>query len=394
MAAPTVQGRIESLDVLRGVAILGILIANIWSYGWPTFGASFGPKYPIPHTNDWVEGLRVWLITGKMRGLLCLLFGAGLYLQYQKLSAAGKWPGLYARRTLLLAAIGVLHIVLLWYGDILLMYSLIALGAMLFVRVPPPWLAVTGWSGVFFSTLAGLGMTVADLTGGPSNPGSLYSRFAPPTELLVYQQGSLLEQLQLRVSQAGLIIGSLPLYSFEMGGLFLIGMWMASQGLFRQPSARMSIVRWLAAVGVVGVLLNGAAAWQVATTQKASYETVVEFGLNAPMSVGIAILGACLTENFPRGWFARLIGAPGRMALTTYLMQSLLCCAIFYGWGFGLFGKLDYWGLLAVAAAVLAANIGFAHAWLSRFTMGPVEWVWRWLSYGQRPALIRTVSAP
>ncbi|MBL8069231.1 MAG: DUF418 domain-containing protein [Armatimonadetes bacterium] len=394
VAAPTVQGRVESLDVLRGVAILGILLANIWSFGLASFGSSFGPETWALHTNFWVEGIRVALVTGKMRGLLCLLFGAGMYLQYQKLSAAGKWPGLYARRTLFLSLIGILHIVFLWYGDILLMYSLIAFGAILFARVRPNWLVVLSSLSMAFSILVGWLITVSNLASVSDAPGRLYDRYSPARELLVYGHGTYLEQMQMRVEQAGFILASLPIFMFEMGGLFLFGMWMASQGLFSRPSQRKLATTWLLAVGAVGFILNVAAAWGVAQSQNASYESVIEFGLNAPMAIGIAVLGSILLERCPSGRLAKLLSAPGRMALTCYLMQSAICCTLFYSWGFGLMNKLDYWALYFVVFGVWAANIGFAHLWLRRHTMGPVEWAWRALAYGRRPALIRTVGEP
>ena len=126
--SPTLKNRIESLDVLRGAAILGILLANIFAFAWPQLGEMMGAGIPIPGMNDWVEGLRVALVTGKFRGLFCLLFGAGMYLQFTKLEARGGWPGTYIKRNLILMGIGLIHALLIWYGDILFMYSMIAFG--------------------------------------------------------------------------------------------------------------------------------------------------------------------------------------------------------------------------------------------------------------------------
>lgn len=384
LIAPTVKNRIESLDVLRGFAILGILLANIWAFGWASFGSAFGTTNEVPGTNYWVEGLRNFLIAGKMRGLLCLLFGAGLFLQFGKLTASRKWPGGYAKRTALLSFIGILHIVLLWYGDILLMYSLVAFVAMLFVRLDDRWIVGIATGALIMITLCGMGNSAASaLSRGDRDMPEMFSQFSAANEQLVYGSGTYLEQMQLRLSQAGMSLAMLPIFIFELLGLFLIGFWMARKGIFAKPSAHPQSRSILVVVGIIGVLLNLAIGLAIGASKNEQLSTVIEMGFNAPMAIGYAIFGAILVEKFPKNFIAELIAPVGRMALTCYLMQSLLCTAFFYSWGFGQFGKLDYWGLYGVVGVVWICNIAFAHLWFRRFKMGPVEHIWRTLAMGR-----------
>lgn len=384
LLAPTVKNRIESLDVLRGIAILGILLANIWSFGWMSFAEQFESGLVIPGLNNWVEGFREFLITGKMRGLLCILFGAGLYLQYVKLKASRKWPLGYAKRTALLSCIGLLHIVLLWYGDILFMYSLVAFAAMLFVQLDDRWLVGFSIGALILSTLCGVGATASSIfSSGGSSATGIFSQFSSANELQVYQSGTYLEQLQLRLGQAALIIASLPVFIFEMLGLFLLGFWMARKGIFTKPSAHKQSSSILVIVGIIGVLLNLMIGYAIAITGNSSYSGILEFGFNAPMSIGIAIFVAMFVEKTPSSAIAWLVAPVGRMALTCYLMQSLLCTVFFYSWGGGMYGKLNYWGLYGVVFAVWVCNILFAHLWFKKFKLGPIEWAWRTLALGR-----------
>jgi uncharacterized protein len=379
--APTLKSRIQSLDVLRGIAILGILLANIFAFGWTEASEMLGGKSHIPGMNYWVEGVRVAFVTGKFRGLFCLLFGAGLFLQYGKLKAAGQWPLTYLKRTAILMFIGGIHLVLIWFGDILFMYSLTAFIVMWLIGLEDRAILGIGSGMLVLTTLCGLGAVAGSaFTSGIADVGS--SQISA-REMLIFQSGSLLEQIQFRLPVAGKTLIFFPFLFLELGGLFLIGLWMARKGIFAKPSAHPTITNWLLAIGGIGALLNLAIGFGIGITHNKELTIPIEFGLNSPMAIGYATLGAVLVEKYPNSALSRLFAPVGKMALTGYLLTSVLCTTFFYSWGLGMFGRLDYFGLLGVVVVVWIIVIGFAHFWLKRFLMGPVEWVWRALTLGR-----------
>lgn len=381
--SPTLKNRIESLDVLRGAAILGILLANIFAFAWPSLGESIGKGVPIPGLNDWVEGLRVALVTGKFRGLFCLLFGAGLYLQYTKLAARGQWPGVYLKRTGLLSVIGLVHGLLIWYGDILFLYSLTAFIAFMMVKFDDRALIWTAVGCLSFTFLCGGGVTLAmssvmdDLGGIPG-----MEVFYPSTELAVFQSGSYLEQVTHRVGFLGQSFSSFFIFIPEVLGLFLIGILMMRSGILIKPSVHANRVKTYALVGVIGLVLNLLVGIAIGLTGGENLKYLAEMGLNAPLAIGYALFGAVMVERNPGGFFSQLFSPVGKTALTSYLLTSVICTAIFYSWGGGLFGKLDYWGMMGVVLGVWVVLIGVAHLITRYFAMGPVEYVWRRLALG------------
>ncbi len=379
--SPTLKSRIQSLDVLRGVAILGILLANVFAFGWMEASEMLGYKSEVPGMNYWAEGLRVAFVTGKFRGLFCLLFGAGLFLQYGKLKAAGKWPLTYLKRNVILMGIGAVHLVFIWYGDILLMYSLTAFIVMWMAGLEDRPILGISIGMLALSSLCGIGAVAGQMASGSSGGGG-GSRLSSSNELRIFQSGSYLEQLQFRLPVAGISLAFFFFIFLELGALFLIGLWMARKGIFAKPSAHPKITLGLLIVGGIGALMNLVIGVAIAMTRKDDLSIVVEYGLNAPMSIGYATLGAILVEKFPGAALSRLLAPVGRMALTGYLLTSLLCTTFFYSWGLGFFGKLDYWGLLFLVVVVWVIIVMFAHLWLRKYAMGPVEWVWRTLTLG------------
>ncbi|MFM9874214.1 MAG: DUF418 domain-containing protein [Fimbriimonadaceae bacterium] len=379
----TLRNRIQSLDVLRGVAILGILLANIFAFGWTDASEMMGGHLPIPGLNYWVEGIRIAFVSGKFRGLFCLLFGAGLFLQYGKLKAAGKWPRTYLRRTAILMAIGAIHIVLIWFGDILFMYSLTAFIVMWLVGLDDRVIIGIATGMLFLTTLCGIG-SVAAFSSSSEAFGEFGSFFTPQNEMRIFQSGSFYEQLQFRLPIVRLTMSFFPVLFLELGGLFLIGFWMAKNGIFAKPSAHPKATLFLIIVGILGALVNIAIGIGIGITQNEKLSMAIEFGLNAPMAVGYATVGSVLVEKYPEGILSRLFAPVGKMALTGYLLTSVLCTTFFYSWGFGMFGKLDYAGLIGVVLVVWIFIVTFAHIWLRKYAMGPIEWVWRSLTLGRQ----------
>jgi len=381
---PTVKNRIESLDFLRGMAILGILLANIFAFGWFGIANEIAGHRSLPGEVPLIEALRVMFISGKARALLCVLFGAGIYLQYRKRISSGQsWPGNYAWRTILLLMIGLAHGIFIWYGDILFAYSIVALVAMLCVRMSDRgifWLAV---GMLTLSILGGFGQLKADSAAETDMVNSFLAWGNHASEQHVYQAGTYLEQVVFRLKYLGILLISLPFVCLELGAMVAFGFLMAKRGLFSKPSGTKNLTRILSWVGVGGLILNFVLAFWRLVPGGQDLDPLIEFGFNAPLSIGYAIWGAILIERGMAKGFTRFISPVGKMALTCYLMQSVICTAIFYSWGGGLFGRLNFLQILAVVPAVWAVNLIFAHLWLRKFPMGPVEWLWRSMVMGR-----------
>lgn len=393
MVAPTTQDRIPSLDVLRGAAILGILLANIFAFGGPMLGMQLGIEYAAPGTNDWVEAIRIALVSGKFRGLFCLLFGIGMYMQFLKMESRGVWPKLYLKRNTWLMVIGLIHGLLIWFGDILFMYSALAFVAMWMVRMSNKGLLIVASSLLtcyFFIGLASALVMSSPMMSGDmmsADFGGFFAMFQPENEIAAFQTGSYLEQLKYRAISLIFVIFGLPLLAFEIVSLFLIGIYMARTGVLTKPSAHPELVKTLLTIGAAGLVLNLVAGLTLPLLDFEWAGLFPEMGLNAPLTIGYATLGAILVERRPKGFISKLLTPVGRTALTCYLLTSVICTTYYYSYGFGQFGRQDYFQMLGFVLVVWVIIIVFAHLWMRKFPMGPIEHLWRTAALGkQTPA--------
>lgn len=388
--SPTVTGRIDTLDAIRGIAILGILLANITAFGAPEFGARLSGGYDAAH--DPLRALTIVFVNGKFRSMLAILFGAGVALQYAKRTGAGaSWPGSYLRRTLLLAVIGLVHGIVIWYGDILLPYAIIAGIVAIIVLVPEKVRRVLTVLAVGCSCMLAVGIVLLSLMfGGLAKDSETTAAGAVAREVRVFQSGTYLDQLSYRLEMFPLIAISFVLVVVMVTPLFMVGFELGRSGLLADPVRGRKLFRTLAVVGLgVGIPLNACLAHPFWTSHTAALGVAVEFVGGPTLSIGyLSLIVLWVWSNRAAGLRRRLQDI-GRMALSNYLLQSLLCTALFYSWGFGRFGRWPFAALLLVVAGVWIANAAFTQWWLRHHVMGPVEWVWRCSSEGRRFPLRR-----
>ncbi|MGP3931140.1 DUF418 domain-containing protein [Nonomuraea sp. KM88] len=358
------KGRIDALDVLRGVAIMGTLGTNIW-----IFTAPGGPldMLQLGGGGSAVETFVRFLSNGKFLGLLTLLFGIGLELQYRSAVRKGlAWPGRYLWRSALLLAEGTLHYILIFEFDVLMGYAVTAV--IVAYLVGRSERAITGWMigmGTLHAALAVLATVAlqAPATGGGTSP--------------VYTEGSWLDQVGLRLEYAAIFRIEL-IFIVPMGVvLFLLGARLLRAGLFEDRGARLR--RRLIAVGLgAGVPLN------LATSFAGPGWFVADRYLLAPL-VSLGLLGLITTivlglRGAP-GVVRRGLTNVGRTALSGYVFQNLLAGALCYGWGLGLASRLDayrpWWVPVAWAAICLLIMV-LSSSWLRRFRRGPLETAWQW----------------
>lgn len=385
--------RIDTIDVIRGFALLGILIDNIYYFGYPNdFMESTGPVIPATgplgeravEAYSWFHDL---FVLGKMMGLFAMLFGAGVFLfsrdtpdarvQPHRLShRADRW---YARCAWL-AVFGLAHGVFFWFGDILLAYGLAGLGAVWWVRRWPKPALLAAAVALYATGIAIVLALQAWMSGFESgDPAEVPVSIA--NQLEAYR-GSYLDAMgQRAIMLAFFYIMFLPIMVPTMiTAMMILGVAIARFGWFAGACPRWSYVLF-AALLPASLVANHFLRDALLAPEggNATYQMVAQ-GAGVFTSLGYA---ACLILLCRCAWFGpvkRCLAAVGRLAFTSYFTQTLLCTTLFYGYGFGLFGHLAIEWAVVVVLGVWIFNIAFARLWLTRFSIGPLEWVWRTLT--------------
>lgn len=372
----------------RGVAIAGTLATNVWIMSHPGGLIGYVNHPTTPDAAVWqqqVERLLMALANGKFLGLLTLMFGIGLMIQAESASRKGRcWPGGYLVRTALLFVEGFLHFLLIAEFDVLMGYAVTAaLVAFLVQRSRKVQDAVI--AGCLLTHAAAVGLVTWLLVTVPSTGGT-------PTGPNVYATGTWFDMVVLRIDNM-VAFRLEPVFIFCLTtALFLIGARLWRAGLFGAEGR--SLRRRLMVAGALALPIDLVSAMTMPDL------ILVNRYLVAPVvALGLLALMATVVSDGQR-WWERRGAEVGRMALTCYISQNLLCTAVFYGWGLGLNtmpGHLRLPVTVAVFIVVCACLATFAHWWLARFSRGPVEWAWhraseRLLQIGRRRELNYAVT--
>lgn len=420
------KSRIDSIDVLRGVAVLGILAMNIYAYAMPF------PAYSSPLVWGGTDTLSklIWFITHfifdqKFLPVFSMLFGAGVILMTDR-SETGRFAGTWYRRNLWLMVIGALHAYLLWMGDILFTYGLLGLllyplrrkraKTLLIVGViwMLPALAAATIGGFFMEKMmeeaipieakveAGEELTEEETISLEMWQG-MRPMAAPTAEDLdadiVAHTGTYTDALKHRALTVLMMqtVGVFSMSLWRMGGLMLVGMGLMKLGVFSALKDRRFYRRLLIFGYGIGLPLVVISAWQQAANEwdfLISQQRVMHFNYIGSVFVSLGHISVVMLA-IKGGWlgsFSRWFAAVGRMAFTNYLMQTVICTTIFYGYGLGLglYGSLNRPAQMGIVIAVWALQLLYSVWWLGRFRYGPAEWVWRLLTYWRVPAFRRS----
>ncbi|MGA6148916.1 DUF418 domain-containing protein [Stenotrophomonas sp. NPDC077461] len=402
-AAPSLQPigvgeRIAVIDILRGFALLGILLMNIEALSGP-LDLSFTSIDPHWQGADyWTDAAIYVLVQGKFFTLFSLLFGAGFSVMAQRAAAAGReFTPFYLRRSAALLLIGLCHALLVWSGDILVMYALISLPLLACREAPRSWLPVMGVGSYLLAAVllllmgALMGALVASGDpGGQTREAMLQAQQTIELQRQAYGYGSWSQAVAQRFSDLGAMLSGIMIVGPEVLGMFLIGSWFARSGALAEPARFAGLyaaLRWVALP--VGLALMLVSAYWVPYLAPGTF-TPASGAAYALSSVASLLM--CLGYL---AWVVRVRGrlhwlAPvGRMALTHYIGQSLVCTWIFYGYGLGLFEQLPRLWQVPFALALFGVQVLVSHWWLRHFRFGPLEWVWRAMTYLQWPPLRR-----
>lgn len=376
--------RIEALDVIRGFALFGIFLVNIewFTRPWQELGAGMqAGTAALDHTVDWLVYLAA---RGKFWVLFSLLFGMGFAVMSERLTVSGRdFGAVYLRRSAVLMAFGIAHVVLLWSGDILHSYALAAL-LLLLARGMQPTAQLTLGLAIYFgmTLLATVGGIVAAGVKALPN-GEAANAEAAAAAAQVYAHG---DYLAITVQRVRDFVFELLVHDIDIVpmafAVFLCGAWLVRSGRIGDVVAHVAFFRALALAGVaVGavfgvVMLSGPQA--------------IAGGMHMASSLALALgyLGiiAWMLARPATARFVAWLAPVGRMALSNYLLQSLLASTIFYGYGLGMWGRIGRCNQVLLVVVIFAAQVLLSRWWLSRYRFGPAEWLWRWGTYGKRPA--------
>jgi uncharacterized protein len=387
-----VHERIATLDVLRGVAVAGILFANVLVFfGLFALPPEQAAALPTASADRIVGFLEHVFVEGKFYSIFSLLFGIGFGVQLARGGEAAL-PR-FRRRLRILLGIGLIHAVLIWAGDILMLYALLGFTM--------PWFArrtdreLLRWTVILLAlpttlylvalaawTLAGSGTTQA--SSGSGLPRQLLAIFE------AIGTGGIREAVVgnlvfLGARWADLIM---TVRFPKVLGMFVLGLWTVRTGLALAPSDRRpTLIKWSRLGWGIGLPANLVATgalerWPYLPPSPGALLGVAMQGVGIPLlALGYAATVALLVADGRR--VVSAFAPVGRMALTNYLTHSIVCVVLSYGFGFALWWRIGASTAMAIAAAILAVQIPLSAWWLARFRFGPVEWAWRRLTYGR-----------
>jgi uncharacterized protein len=399
------SNRIVTLDIIRGIAVMGIFSVNITAFAMiegayfnpPAYGGADGANLAL-----WAANLV--LIDGKMRSLFSMLFGASMLLVIQRAAANGESPArVHFARMAVLFAIGWLHYHLIWWGDILKDYAAVGCLAYLFrkqsVRALMGWgIAFYVFNMLFFGSYLSqvlqwdqaahaAGATRADIANWNDFAHMVYPPAADIARDLALHRGSWLGIAHYWVVEKPFSwMQGLLFFAPETLALMLFGMAGYKSGFLTGEWHDRRYRTW----AVVGLTLGALASIVLAYADiRSRFYAPLVFGgfiiglapFRLVMAAGYAALIILLSRNL--GWLARRVAAAGRAAFTNYLGTSLIATFVFYGWGLGYYGHVERWQAWLLVPTVWAIMLLWSKPWLDRFHYGPLEWLWRTLARGR-----------
>jgi uncharacterized protein len=396
-------GRIKSLDALRGAGVLGMLAVHIQLFAFPSLARWNPTAYgDLTGVNWWVWLATFVLADGKFITIFAMLLGVSIAMLANETSGRGPSPWrAHMRRMLVLLVLGLLHAYLIWYGDMLVPLALSGMVVFFARRLSAGKLLILGASVFAVGSVLSVGLTWSTAQSDPAALAAWRAQWTPRPETIALEiaqyRGGWAEQMAQRVPAA---LETETVYFvthlfWQAAGLMLMGMSLFKSSVLSAVRSRTFYVR-MGVVGFgIGALLNALGIWRSFATgwdllDFALVSQQLHYWGNLLVALGWTALVMLLCQ---RGWPLRSLVAVGRMALTNYLLQSVICTTIFYGHGLGLFGRIDRAGQLVIVFGIWAFQLFVSRVWLSYFTVGPVEWVTRWLVFGRRPTFLRSSPA-
>jgi uncharacterized protein len=398
----TTATRMDVLDVLRGVAIFGILIYNIGALsGYEMVPPADRAGVPAAGADHNLSFLMEFLVQGKFYCLFSFLFGAGFAVFIDRASARGAdGVRLFKRRLSGLLLIALVHTFLIWYGDILAVYAILGFGLIPFIRRDDR--TVLRWAAamlaspiVLYAVLLGL----AALSGAPAAQAG--GDGLPPVMARAVEgmrHGGYLDIVKANAifTAANVVRRLILMFYPRVFGMFLLGLYAQRRGFFRSLSTHHQLLTKICLRGLVvglplaavGALMGDSGTPRLPTIT-GLFEIIVESIATPALSLAYAAAICLMFESARAKRVLMWIAPTGRMALSNYLLHSIVSVIVFYGVGFGLYARLSLAPLFALCVAFFVVQTLLSTVWLRMATFGPAEWLWRQFTYRRRFALLR-----
>jgi len=398
-APVSAQQRIVTLDIVRGFALLGILIMNMPGFVSSIFIEADGSHLWSSPIDRAAELARDMLFSGKFNSMFSLLFGIGFTIQFARMEqlAPGHATHLYLRRLLILLAIGLVHAMFFWTGDVLHVYAVLGLLLLLVMRHMSDraivalivlLLVYPAISGVVRLLVVTPDITAMRVAQAQAFEASNNLAYGGGTFIAAAREH--MREFAHFYDNVWSLWGTLGFY-VQMATTMLLGVLVGRHRLAQRipellPSIR-RIQGWALSVGLVCALTFGII-FEIQRTPGPTPLKVLgslAYTISRPSLMIFYVLTIVRLAQLP-SWQARFapIAATGRMPLTNYLMQTLICTTLMYGWGFGLWGTVGPAGQLLLAFAIFfVIQVPLSILWLRRFEYGPLEYLWRVATYGR-----------
>lgn len=382
--------RVVSLDVIRGVSLLGIFLVNMMSFHSPLLYID-----PLEWWNEPLDqAVYIFIdvfLQASFYPLFSLLFGYSLVLIQENAQSRGlSFPILAVRRLLLLLLFGVLHAFFVWHGDILIEYALLGFLILPMLAFSGRALLVFGFGLYGIPTILLTLLLIIATIGDQSVPVGIANHEGIGQSLEIYQNGTFFEITKQRVSDWYFTnnLVNLPFFLISICPFMLIGAGVAKQKWLTQPSNYKRIISIVCySMLVIGLFvkllpywLKGNMAVQFAQDSIGGFFLTIFYGL---------LLVLLVEKKSRRRWFTPF-AAIGRMSLSNYLMQSVIATLIFYSYGLRLYGEMSLFNGTLLVLVIFALQLLLSTIWLRRFSYGPVEWLWRMFTYLKRVKLVKT----
>lgn len=381
---PTTLGnRVEALDLLRGVALLGIFIANMLLFHSPYLYIDPYTWFSTPSDVTTYKWINIF-VEASFYPIFAMLFGYGLNMQYEKaIENKTSFAPVMARRLGILLGFGLLHAIFIWSGDVLFTYALMGFIMIAFVRIPKKW--VLPIAAIIYIIPSGIMVAATYFLGKLSSNANLegYADIHQiELSISAYAHGTFAEIMSFRFFE-WLLMGLVSTLTgfFIVLPLILIGAGLSKWKVMERASemkGRIAVVTVVALTA--GIWMKSAPYWGQPGMATKLLQQLFGGPIVAAGYVGLILL---LFQIPLFRKISRPISKAGRMSLTTYITQSIVATLIFYGYGFGMYGKVDLATGTWIAVGVFAIQVIFAELWLMKFKMGPLEWLWRKGTYGK-----------
>ncbi len=395
LIAPTQPGeRINEIDIIRGLALFGILMVNMSFFKYPIFFDRYPTSFPsgIEQVGAWFIQL---LFTGKFYAIFSFLFGLGFFIFMERTLEKGlDLIPLYRRRLFVLLGFGFIHLFFIWSGDILFTYAIIGFILLKFrnksVQSIRKWILSLFILSTILNFLFGLINGAGEYYAGDKYPLIMQNMIEGAVK--IYTQGSFFEIIGFRlINEVPYVLLGLIVWIPAVLAFFLCGLYAGKKRIFRDIPGNLPLLRKIRNTGlpigilfmiiysfVEGSLLPVNTLFKPALLSASNYAASIFI---FPSYVSIVLIA--LQKEF---WKRLLspVAAAGRMALTNYLLQTIICILLFYGFGFGLYAEISVLQGIFITLVIYLVQVIWSNLWFRKFKYGPMEWFWRMLTYKRK----------